>query len=139
MTEQHLEAMLTRRGYTPHIGMTAMQSGYQYINAPALYIVQDGQEVIVAALDEVLYADTATVATLLDRRLGAGMHHVQCAECGHTLLQGAGSTHWYVYRDAQVGPYSAEIIFCPRCGAALSEGNIREVEDEESGNSKVPQ
>lgn len=145
MTEQQLEAMLMRRGYIPHIGMTAMQRGHWHINAPALCIVQDGQEVIVAALDEVLYADTATVAMLLDRRLGAGMHHVQCAQCRHTLLQsvggtgkGAGSTHWYVYRDAVAGPQSAEIIFCPHCGAALSEGNIREVEDEESGSTKVP-
>src|SRR5579885_1163868 len=133
MTEQHLKAMLARRGYTPHIGMTAMQQGHRHINAPALCIVQDGQEVVVAALDEVLSADTAIIAALLDRRLGAGMHHVQCAQCGHTLLQGVGgtgkgegATHWYEYRDASRGPQSAEILFCPRCGAALFEENIQE-------------
>lgn len=133
MTAQHLAAMLARRGY--HV-----------IPSPEPW--NDGTHITVkTGYGQCTFGWDADftvqeTARLINMMLGDGMHHVQCAQCGYPLLQGvggtgtgAGATHWYVYRNTQAGPQSAEITRCPRCGAACSEGNVQEI-DESKGDEQ---
>lgn len=94
------------------------------------------------ALNAVTVGDASNFIAREFAEITGKMDFMCCAQCKEPLLRSVGgsgddlghdegSTHWFEYRSAKVGPDSPVLTHCAGCTAQISDSTVQEIKDVE--------